>query len=282
MIERPVFFGSQSNLLGVLTHPDRVDPDRPAVLWLNAGLLHRVGPNRLNVEAARRLGESGFVCMRFDMSGVGDSDLPGGGAILDIERSRLDVVEAMNALQERLGVDRFVVAGLCTGAYNAFRAALIDDRIVGCVLLDGYSYPTWRSTYEHYRTRVFELDRWTRYVKRRLGLGPAVTTGVGGEAIVFENEVVSKERFAFEASTLAVRGTHLLLIYTGLGPLAYYYPDQIFEAFPGLDLERIATVRFYPDADHTFTLPGNRRRLLTDIEAWMTEMFPADAAAGVA
>ena len=70
------------------------------------------------------------------MSGVGDSALLDGHQ-LDIERSRQDVIEAMNAVNLQSGVERFVLMGLCTGAYNAFRAALVDERVVGCVLMDG-------------------------------------------------------------------------------------------------------------------------------------------------
>ena len=88
MIERPLYFGERSNLLGVLTAPAAPHPGSPAVILLNAGLLHRVGPNRLHVDVARRLAEAGFTSLRFDMSGVGDSELPGDGGLLDIERSR--------------------------------------------------------------------------------------------------------------------------------------------------------------------------------------------------
>jgi pimeloyl-ACP methyl ester carboxylesterase len=281
MIERPLYFGEQSNLLGVLTAPDEPMPGAPAVVLLNAGLLHRVGPNRLHVDVARNLSARGFSSLRFDMSGVGDSDLPGGGSLLDIERSRHDVVEAIDMLGNRFDFDRFVVMGLCTGAFNAFRAALIDDRIVGCALLDGYSYPTLRSNVQHYGSRVVQLDRWKRYLARRLGRSAEATTGVGGDVIVFENEVVTKDRFEHELRTLLTREAQMLLIYTGLGPLSYYYERQIFDAFPDLALEEQATVHFYPKADHTFTLPGNRQRLIGDIERWMMETFTPAAQAGV-
>ncbi|HSF86848.1 MAG TPA: alpha/beta fold hydrolase [Acidimicrobiia bacterium] len=273
MIERPLYFGERSNLLGVLTAPAAPHPGSPAVILLNAGLLHRVGPNRLHVDVARRLAEAGFTSLRFDMSGVGDSELPGDGGLLDIERSRQDVIEAMDMLAAHRSIDRFVVMGLCTGAFNAFRAALIDDRIVGCALLDGYSYPTLRSNLQHYGSRFVQLDRWKRFLAHRLGRAGEATTGVGGDVIVFENEVVTKDRFERELRSLLARHTELLLIYTGLGPLSYYYERQIFDAFPDLDLEQSATVHFYPEADHTFTLPGNRLRLIEHISTWMAATF---------
>ncbi len=235
MNERTIAFGPEQSLLGILSLPSNQASNPPAVILLNAGLLHRVGPNRLYVDIARRLGDLGYPSLRFDMSGVGDSALLDGHQ-LDIERSRQDVIEAMNAVSVESGVSRFVLMGLCTGAYNAFRAALVDERVVGCVLMDGYSYPTRRSQFLHYRTRVFELERWVGYVRRRFGKG---THGPERPAdlIVFENEVVPKARFESELATLIDRGTRLMMTYTKLGPLAFNYPRQMHDAFPSLDLD---------------------------------------------
>ncbi len=104
----------------------------------------------------------------------------------------------------------------------------------------------------------------------------ASTTGVAGDVIVFENEVVPKERFGAELRSLLERNTRMLLIYTGLGPLAYYYRKQICDAFPDLDLDQNVHVCFYPEADHTFTLPGNRRQVIADIENWLLAEFTTD------
>ena len=270
MSEQPIYFGEGANLLGVLTIPAAARPDSPAVILLNAGLLHRVGPNRLHVDIARRLAVAGFATLRFDMSGVGDSELDGANSLLYIERSVHDVNEAMDALESTHDAG-FVLMGLCTGAYNAFRVALADERVRGCVLLDGYSYPTLRSNVRHYAPRVFQLDRWKGYVKRKVGAG-SVEAGAE-DLIVFENEYVSRERFGAELASLVERRVQFLMIYTALGPLAYYYESQLEEAFPDIEFDPHVTVRFYPDADHTFMMPGHRERLLTEVESWMTNTF---------
>ena len=256
----------------MLTLPDEPLPGAPAVIILNAGLLHRVGPNRLSVEIARRLAAQGYPSFRFDMSGVGDSELVEGG-LLYIERSRQDVIESMDALEESDGGAAIRGDGVVHRRLQRLPRALIDERVSGCVLMDGYSYPTARSRFEHYRERVFDLDRWKRYVMRRLGWSAQAEGAVQGDLVVFENEHVPKERFAAELTGLVERGTKLLLIYTGLGPLSFTYRRQLHDAFPDIDLERAAVVRFYPEADHTFTLPGHRERLLADIDAWMGARF---------
>lgn len=272
MNERPLSFGPRNGLFGIHTPPAVHREGAPTAILLNAGLLHRVGPNRLYVDMARRLAGLGFPAFRFDTSGVGDSELLDTG-MLDIERSQHDVLAAMDAL----GDERFVLIGLCTGAFNAFRVALRDDRVAGCVLLDGYAYPTARSRIRHYRSRVFELDRWLGWFARRLGLGGRTAEVPGDDLVVFENEVVTRERFEDELGRLLARQVEMLLVYTGLGPLAFNYERQMHDAFPDLDLDRTATVRYYPNADHTFTLPGNRLALLEDIDNWMQDTFPVAA-----
>lgn len=278
MNEQIIYFGENRNLLGILTIPEQARPGAPTVVLLNAGLLHRVGPNRLHVTVARRLAAKGYPSFRFDMAGVGDSELVEGG-LLYVERTRADVVASMDALDAHTGSNRFLLMGLCTGAYNAFRAALIDERVVGCILLDGYSYPSLRSQIQHYRKRVFQLKRWVDFTKRKLGIDTPAGSAVQGDLVVFENEVVPKERFASELQTLIQRNVRLLLVYTGLGPLSFTYRRQLHDAFPDIALDDVATVQFYPAADHTFTLPGHRQRLLDDLDTWLADEFELETPA---
>ena len=75
MSERPVMIGADRNLMGIVCEPDGPWPaSRPAMIMLNAGLIHRVGPNRLHVRLARELAARGFLSLRLDLSGRGDSD----------------------------------------------------------------------------------------------------------------------------------------------------------------------------------------------------------------
>src|SRR5215471_10633060 len=71
--EDAVLFGAQRSLVGIVSHPADFDPARPAVLLLNAGLMHRAGPYGVYVKLARQLASLGFLVLRFDFSGVGDS-----------------------------------------------------------------------------------------------------------------------------------------------------------------------------------------------------------------
>ena len=272
-MEKAVSFGRLNNLVGVLTQPDEAPESGPVVILLNAGLLHRVGPNRLSVDTARRLAMGGVSTFRFDISGIGDSQLADAD-LLYVERSRRDITDAMEMLEEMIGADRFVLIGLCTGAFNAFRSAVADDRVVGCVFLDGYSYSTLRSRARHYGPRLLEGKRWAGYIRRKMRIGQGSDEpSQRDDLVIFETEILTKDRFASQLTSLVDRGTRMLFVYTGGGPQTFNYPRQLHDAFPQIDLEQTSTVRWYPDADHTYSLPGHRSRLLDDIDTWMAEEF---------
>ena len=126
MTEQPVLFGPDRALVGIES-PGRVDV--PTVVILNAGLLHRVGPNRMSVRLASSLADRGIGSFRFDLSGIGDSDTTDTD-LLDTERAIADIRSALDHLDARGGTGTYVVAGLCTGAFNAFRMVEQDERVV--------------------------------------------------------------------------------------------------------------------------------------------------------
>lgn len=67
-------------LVGVLSRPRQIVAGRPAVILLNAGLVQRSGPFRVYAQLARALASCGFVVLRFDLSGRGDSASPVGAS----------------------------------------------------------------------------------------------------------------------------------------------------------------------------------------------------------
>ena len=73
MREEIVQFGDDNRLSGILTLSPEMVTDRPLVIFLNAGIVHHVGPNRLHVKLARALAEERYEVLRFDLSGLGES-----------------------------------------------------------------------------------------------------------------------------------------------------------------------------------------------------------------
>ena len=138
---KALLLGEHETILGIATEPAVLDPEKPICLVLNAGIIHRIGAHRNAVNIARALAEAGFLVVRLDLSGIGDS--PRRRDALDFGASAVaDVREVMDHLSSLYATPRFVAIGLCSGADNAFQTAIVDDRLVGAVFLDGYAYPT--------------------------------------------------------------------------------------------------------------------------------------------
>lgn len=73
MKEEVVHIGEADILSGVIGVPEIIDPVKPTVVILNSGLMHHVGASRTSVNLSRALVEQGYLVLRFDLSGLGDS-----------------------------------------------------------------------------------------------------------------------------------------------------------------------------------------------------------------
>lgn len=267
MTEQPVLFGPDRALVGIES-PGRVDV--PTVVILNAGLLHRVGPNRMSVRLASSLADRGIGSFRFDLSGIGDSETTDTD-LLDTERAIADIRSALDHLDARGGAGTYVAAGLCTGAFNAFRMVEQDERVVGAVMIDGYAYPTRRSKMELARARWLDPHVWFDRLVRRLRNEP--TSAAPDDLVVYENVYVSQEEFGERLASVLDRNIPLLLMYTRFGPLDYTYRQQVCDNYPDLRLDERTTIRYYRTADHTFTLEENRAQAVADIVDWIESNY---------
>ena len=118
-----------------------------ACLMLNMGANHHIGPRRINVKLARQLATRGISSIRLDLSGLGDSG-PASGSEHFLTQAVYDLQAAMNLIETMLGVRRFIVIGLCSGATNGLSLAVADARVVGLLMFDSYSFPGRRTRLE--------------------------------------------------------------------------------------------------------------------------------------
>lgn len=277
MQEQIIQFGPERRLIGITTAPGSSAPTsgKPAVLLLNAGLVHRIGPYRMHVALARRLAASGYPVLRFDLSGIGDS--AGYATSLDYRQRTVEEIRAaMDALQQRHAVSGYIAVGLCSGAMNAHIIATEDERIRGAVLLDAYGYPTLRFLCRRYAgTYLKFLDPRAlagliaKRLQRKRGQEP-------GEEGIDYWEFPSRAQAQADLEKLVARDLRLLYIYTG-GIKSYYnYGDQFRDNFKAVDFRDCLDLDYMEEVDHTFTLLRDRERLFTRIDDWLRTHFPGD------
>lgn len=158
-------------LFGVLAEPLGEHVGETCAVLLNAGAIRRIGPNRMWVETARRWSALGVPTVRLDLEGIGDADGDSGAfgemaglyvpALVDQVRGALDRLAALGY------GPRFVLAGLCSGAYWAFHAALTDERVVAAYLLNPRALfwdPTLEVTRE-VRKALLRSSAWRKVLR---------------------------------------------------------------------------------------------------------------------
>ena len=286
MSESALLFGRAKSLVGILTNPatEAHPPTRPGVIILNAGVLHRVGPNRVHVQLARALADRGFPVLRFDLSGIGDSLSREGTEGFSVSTLR-EVGEAFELLEKTQAVGRFIIVGICSGANNGVRVALDDPRVVGAALIDGYNQPNLAHTLHRYGRRVFSVKSWARLafgrsevwgeLRRRLTTParerPAQTS--------VESITPSPSEYASQLRALVKRGTHLLLVYTGRSPAYFNYTRLIRKPLRSWSGRERVSVSYLEDSDHVFTLLENQRRLTRLVCEWALPLASQESAA---
>jgi alpha-beta hydrolase superfamily lysophospholipase len=123
--ERAVFLPTDVPLFGIVTEPPACEKRRRCVILLNPAADYHIGASRMYVSLARRWATRGYYVLRMDLGGVGDSATRPGKIDDEVfpDEAIEDVRSAIDFMRARFGAADITVAGLCSGAYHALRAA---------------------------------------------------------------------------------------------------------------------------------------------------------------
>jgi pimeloyl-ACP methyl ester carboxylesterase len=124
--ERPLWLGKDSAVFAIVTEPRATEARRRAVIFVNSGADNHTGASRMHVSLARQWGAMGYVVVRLDLAGIGDSDTRTGRADDDVfpPSAMDDVRAAVDFVRCRYGAGDVTVGGICSGAYHSLRAAV--------------------------------------------------------------------------------------------------------------------------------------------------------------
>jgi hypothetical protein len=280
--ERALLFGEGKGLVGIVSDADGGNASPTGVLLLNAGVLHRVGPNRVHVRLARALADGGLVAMRFDFSGLGDSR-PARDALPFAERARQEIQAATEALGALRGCRRFLLMGICSGADAALRAAARDERVVGAALIEAYAERRPGFLAYSYRRKLLSPRAWLRLLAGRSELwsslrrpsaaapGGAPDPGPPAEAPSDSSLLPSPAEMRDEIRGLLGRGAHICFVYSADSPAYFNYRTLLGrELRPALRSGR-ARLEVLRGTDHVFTPLAVQDRLVEALVAWARE-----------
>lgn len=247
---------------GLLTRAQGARDGRVVVLF-NAGLVHRVGPQRLHVDLARALAARGVDVFRFDLPGIGDARMDGAAVPREVASRVFD------RLQAETGATGFIVGGICSAADLGWQVAAADARVRGLLLIDPMAVRgAW---YRIGRLRMALRAppwQWPANLLRRLRPAPRVDA-VPEASVEDYRDWPAPEAFRVQAAALLERGTGVLALYTGGVADYLLHPGQIDDTFgparrhPGLRVE------FRPALDHIFYALRDRREVVRLVVDWV-------------
>jgi len=251
------------------------------------------------VTLARDLAARGYRAFRFDLGGLGDSLVADGAPEnrLYSRDSIGDVKAALATLSRVRGVDRVVLAGVCSGAYLAFYAAMEDPRVVGQILINPQTF-VWREG-DSIELSIRKSYKSTRYYKGRILDREVWAHAMRGEVDLRGVAGVLRERYAARAGAriatllahglgeatprsgierafcaLSDRGVESLLVFAsndgGLDMIEEHLGREACR-MRGRKNFRLAIVE---GADHTFTPIASRSELCALVKDFIECAFP--------
>lgn len=284
-MEEPVTFTSDGlKLAGILRFPDGAPRRRPAFL-----VLHGFGTNEdggVALAAAKLFTALGYVTLRFDMRGCGDSEGER-GKVICLEQVA-DTRNALAYLARRPEIDpaRIGVMGHSFGAAVAVYAAGVEPRLAACISTGG-----WGDGETKFRKQHDSPEAWGKFSamleegRRQLARGvsikvprfdivpirPGLRGNLAPGAIMeFPFEVV-ESMWGFKANTVVgkIAPRPLLLLHPAVDTVTP--TEQSIELFrhagQPTDLHLVA------DTDHFMLSEGNKL-VIELVRNWLEKYLP--------
>jgi pimeloyl-ACP methyl ester carboxylesterase len=276
MIERVVKFGSVAALNGVLAEPSgEIPPGAVApVILINSGILHKVGACRLYVRLARALADVGIPVLRFDLSGLGDSEVRRDS--LSFEESAVaETREAMDYLARIRGHSRFILGGLCSGADVAHMTALVDERVAGMAAIDARTHVTPGFWWHNYAPKLLKPEYWVRWIRHRLPQPrSAASSGIDEQSYEipqYVRVIPPRDVLADELRTIQSRGTKSLYLFTD-GLSNYNHEGQHRRAFSDVPFGADMQECHLRGADHIVTDARHQEQVIRLHVEWASHV----------
>jgi dienelactone hydrolase len=286
--EQIVRFGNEKSLFGIVSFPaagTAVGQDRSALLLVNSGAVEHSGPYRAYVSIARYFAARGYIVLRMDIAGIGDSDPPQGEKdnVVYAGHALSSVEAALRFLRDEYDLTGLWAGGICSGAYHSFKAAAAELPLTGVVLInpltffwkEGMSlkYPEFRVAADvaRYKTNVFSFSKWIKLLSGRVNLwelGQVLFRVVREAAVNPLRDVVRwvgiplNEDLPTELLKASSSGVDLQFVFSSTDPgldLLRRKGGRIARRLIGQGKVEIQLIN---GADHTFSYLAHRKELI--------------------
>ena len=229
---------------------------------------------------ARRWAQHGYVVLRMDLGGVGDSGTRAGRVADNVfpEEAIDDIRAAIDFLRSSHGVRDVTLAGLCSGAYHALRAAVAGLPVNRILMVNPQNY-FWKpgETLQGlqlvevvrnpgvYRQQVFSLAAWKRMVTGQVNILRIVKIYMQRPLLAAESTLRDFARrlhirlpndLGTELEEVVARGVRVVFVFARGEP-----GIDLLKLQAGNSVKRLAErchIHTIDSGDHVFTRSGPR------------------------
>jgi hypothetical protein len=197
-----------------------------------------------------------------------------------------DVRSAMDFMERTHGARRFVLAGLCAGAYAAFHTALADTRVTTALIINPQTFDFGpgdsiasrrRRTYRAlrwYRRSLLRAESWRRAVCGHVNLLRVAQLMVErlatwAHSVIAAFRAPGSSRLAKAFDTLCSRGTKLLLVYSADDPGLDHLRHELGGALERLKRDPGFALEIIDASDHSFSPLESQERLSGCLAAYL-------------
>lgn len=286
--ERALFIDADRTLFAIVTQAVPETVQGPAlsgygVVMLNGGATSHIGPNRMYVDLSRRWAARGYVVLRLDLAGLGDSATRPGRTGNEVYPPGAldDVAAAVDFLRRHYGVRNVTLAGLCAGAYHALRSATAGLPVSTVLLVNPLTF-YWKqgSTLNDlqiaevvrnpgvYRERVKTGKSWLKLIRGRVNLWRVVMVYLRRLGLALDSSARDLSRklhirlpddLGWDLQSVAARGVRIVFLFARGDAGADLLKMQGGSAVAAIgDRCRVYTI---DGADHVFSQSAARKHL---------------------
>lgn len=298
--ESPSWYKADDYLFGLASQLKAgYDKSLPAIILLNSGAVHHVGPNRIYVSIARLLAAKGYYVFRLDLEGLGDS--VSADPMQENHPFQKNAVHntfaAIQHLQNKGIAGKFIVGGLCSGAHASFHCALaeqnksLDEKLIQRILLinpltfywhDGMSLAvTVRGDTQtikdkmQYTRSVRDPNKWKKLLRGKVSLIYIIKFLFSIISFKLKSYIIhfaevlgfSKTQLSTDMSTLLNSGLIINFIFSSTDPgldIVKKEAPQILSK--GLASKKIG-LAIIENSNHTFSKISMREKLFSQIHS---------------
>jgi alpha-beta hydrolase superfamily lysophospholipase len=282
--ERPLFLDPESLLFGIVTEPAHHASPKGAVVLINAGADYHIGASGINVSLARRWAHGGYVVLRMDLAGLGDSNTRTGRPDNEVFPPAAvdDIRLAVKWVQTHYGVHDISIVGLCSGAFHAMQAAFDAIPVNRAMMVNPETY-FWNENQSIFDIQTADLIRqrdtprtilsaesWKRLIRGEIDVRYVLGTYMGRLWLGLESRVRDFARrlrlrlpgdLGSKLEACAARGIRLIFVFSRGEPGL-----KLLQLQGGISVGRLGErcrIHIVDNADHVFSKLESRKSLIS-------------------